>query len=384
MANGTWSDADLLFAAAGAEQRPITLRPETPGKVIITGASQLRLAGSYLVVEGLLFRDTTLDEVVVFRRSSKEFAHYCRLTNCAIVDCNSMGKESSRYVSLYGTHNRVDHCYLAGKKKLGTTLVVWVGDGPNQHVIDRNHFGHRPELKKNGGETIRVGTSDVSMTSSKTLVETNYFEECDGETEIISNKSCDNTYRGNTFVRCAGALTLRHGNRCLVEGNYFLGQHAKRTGGVRIIGEDHRVVNNYFEGLEGDDARSAISLMAGLPNSPLSGYFQVKRATVAGNTVVDCKHPLVVGVTDKDTEPDLPPTDCTITKNLLVGRGREPIEQPIEAVRTKWIDNQVMTQIDGSLPREQNGLIRPIAPMKYLPLGPADVGPMWLPAADRK
>ena len=93
---------------------------------------------------------------------------------------------------------------------------------PNRHRIDHNHFGHRPPLRRNGGETIRVGNSWSSMSSSGTLVERNLFDRCDGELEIISSKSSDNVYRQNTLRACAGMLTLRHGNRCLVADNYFL------------------------------------------------------------------------------------------------------------------------------------------------------------------
>jgi len=40
------------------------------------------------------------------------------------------------------------------------------------------------------------------MRESFTTVEQNYFYRCDGEHEVISNKSCRNLYRGNTFVEC--------------------------------------------------------------------------------------------------------------------------------------------------------------------------------------
>ena len=59
--------------------------------------------------------------------------------------------------------------------------------------------------------------------------------------EIISNKSCKNTYSDNGFYECKGTLTLRHGNDCLVTGNYFIGNNISQTGGVRIIGENHVV-----------------------------------------------------------------------------------------------------------------------------------------------
>src|SRR5690348_2158573 len=53
MANGNWRDLDLVFAARGEAGRPITLRAETPGKVVLTGSSRLRIGGHDLVVSGL-------------------------------------------------------------------------------------------------------------------------------------------------------------------------------------------------------------------------------------------------------------------------------------------------------------------------------------------
>ena len=38
----------------------------------------------------------------------------------------------------------------------------------------------------------------------------------------------------------------RQGRPTAVDGNYFFGRGAPNTGGVRIIGERHRVFNNYF------------------------------------------------------------------------------------------------------------------------------------------
>jgi poly(beta-D-mannuronate) lyase len=65
-------------------------------------------------------------------------------------------------------------------------------------------FRPRPPLRRNGGETICVGYSHQSMSNSATRLEHNLFERCDGELEIVSNKSCGNVYRFNTFRECAG------------------------------------------------------------------------------------------------------------------------------------------------------------------------------------
>jgi poly(beta-D-mannuronate) lyase len=45
-------------------------------------------------------------------------------------------------------------------------------------------------------------------------------------------------------------FTLRHGNGCLVEGNFFIGNHKRGSGDIRIIGENHAIINNYIEGVE--------------------------------------------------------------------------------------------------------------------------------------
>jgi poly(beta-D-mannuronate) lyase len=373
LADGTWRDAELVFSAKGEPGRPITLRAQTPGKVVLSGTARLRIAGQDLVVEGLLFTGgaVTSGSVVEFRRDSDEPAMRCRLTGCAIVGYSPQDRKvDTKWVSLYGRENRVDHCYFEGKTNAGTTLVVWVGDQPNQHTIDHNHFGPRAPLGFNGGETIRVGTSDVSMQVSRTLVENNYFEKCDGEVEAISNKSCENIYRHNTFDACSATLTLRHGNRCLVEGNFFLGRKARGSGGVRIIGEGHRVVNNYFEDLEGDEARSAISMMNGVPNSPLNGYFQVKDALVAFNTVVDAKSSFALGVGEgkKNT---LPPQDCRIANNLVVSRRSPLVHLFSTPTRLAWEGNLMfgadlgiptppgITIADPRLSRGEGGLCRP-------------------------
>jgi poly(beta-D-mannuronate) lyase len=320
MQNGTWLNVNLIFKADGNESDSIYLLAETPGMVILSGTSNLRIAGKYLVVEGLYFKNgySPSGGVVEFRHGSIETTH-SRFTNSAIVDYNPPNNSTDyKWISLYGTNNRVDHCYIKGKRHMGTTLVVWLSSQPNYHLIDHNYFGYRPPLGENGGETIRVGTSDWSLYDSFTIVEKNYFEECDGEIEIISNKSCGNIYRYNTFYKCDGTLTLRHGNRCVVESNFFLGENKSNTGGVRIIGEDHKVYNNYFYQLKGTGFRSALSLVNGIPDSPLNEYFQVKNAEVVFNTFVSNNRNFTIGAGSSSSQ-NLPPENCVIANNIVKG-----------------------------------------------------------------
>jgi len=437
MTNQIWQDADILFKQNGTPNNPITLRAQTPGEVILGGASRLRIGGTWLVVDGLRFQFGSVDdsEVIRFRETSSRLATNCVLTNCSIVDYSPALPPNEdtdyKWISIYGASNRVENCYFKGKTNAGTTLVVWL-PGPtnasNHHVIRRNYFGPRPELGLNGAETIRIGTSTRSMTRSRTVVEENYFLACNGEAEIISSKSCDNIYRYNTFDSCEGALVFRHGNRCTAEGNWFLGRGLPLTGGVRIIGEDHRVFNNYFVDLKGTSVRSALTLVLGVPSSPLNGYFQVQRAQVAFNTFVNCRDNILIGWSGSYPNMILPPEDCVIANNIVWGTDSPLIDEVVRQINMTWEGNimfgatlgiatnsgititdpqlrlmpdgiwrpatnspalgkaagsypLIVDDVDGQVrpePKDVGGDQASIEPITRGPLGPADVGPSWM------
>lgn len=317
--NGEWKNVELLFSGIGTETQPIMFKAQTVGGVILTGNSKIKIAGEYLVASGFSFKNGSnlKGSAIEFRDGSRN-ARYCRLTNTSIKDYSPSDKNiDTKWISLYGSYNRVDHCSMEGKTNSGTTLVVWKTKEADHHLIDHNYFGKRPDLGFNGGETIRIGTSDWSLYPSHTVVEHNLFEECDGEIEIISNKSCNNIYRYNTFLNSNGALTLRHGDDCEVYNNFFIDEMGKSgSGGVRIIGRRHTVFNNYFQGLNGNGFRSAISIANGMKDSPLNGYYQVEDAQVGFNTIVDCRQPFELG-SGKSTSNTLPPVGVLVANNLI-------------------------------------------------------------------
>ncbi len=330
LANGEWRDFQIVFAGRGTEARPITLTAQTPGGVILTGRSNLSLAGEHLVVSNLVFKGgaSPTGEVISFRKSRTERANYSRVTGVVIDGFSKPDRtESDNWVALYGHHNRFDHNQLIGKTNAGTTLVI-IRDPEqgleNHHAIDHNYFGRRAVLGSNGGETIRVGTSHASATSSFTTVENNWFEQCSGEVEIVSNKSGGNIYRGNVFFESQGALVLRHGDDNLVEDNVFIGNGLPNTGGVRVINRRNIVRNNYMEGLAGSNFGSALTLMYGVPNSPVHRYVQVDGAVIENNTLVDARE-MAFGA-GMDAERSAAPVNSRFNANLIVNRdGRDPI-----------------------------------------------------------
>ena len=175
LTNKIWHDADILFKKNGTAANPITLRAQTPGHVILSGSSRLRISGRWLVVEGLRFQNgyVTNNEVIQFRENSSSLATNCVMTNCAIVDYSpplpADPLTDYKWISIYGISNRLDNCYFSGKTNMGATTVVGLTGQTNEfnrNVIRRNFFGHRPVLGVNGGETIRIGVGAVSYVSS--------------------------------------------------------------------------------------------------------------------------------------------------------------------------------------------------------------------------
>lgn len=155
----------------------------------------------------------------------------------------------------------------------------------------------------------------------------------------------------------------------------FLGNGAQGTGGVRIIGEDHIVRGNYMENLTGDDARSALSLMMGIPNSPAHRYFQVKRARVENNTLVDCKHSILIGLAD-DNEATLPPVETTIAGNQVSSPKREIVEARCAIDGITWQDNRFAGKSLGIPPVAGIETSKPkTTPLK--PIARTEVGTSW-------
>jgi poly(beta-D-mannuronate) lyase len=294
-----WKDAQLNLRAQAASGQVIVYMAavhhnDSTKRMVFSGNSFIHIRGKGIEVHGIQFEGghAGKETVVYFWAGSSG----CRISNLGIVDYNPDSiTVRNHWVVMDGVFNRVDHCFFAGKTNIGCTLAVNNRQSPNYHRIDHNYFAHRPELGENGGESIRIGTSHWSLFASHTVVENNIFDRCDGEIEIISNKSCGNIIRNNLFYRSNGMLTLRHGNGAEVYGNIFQGNGVKGSGGVRVIGTDHLIHCNYFSGLRGSGSSSVLALVNAWVNPPLHGYWPVKRLYFERNFIENCAEVVCVG-----------------------------------------------------------------------------------------
>lgn len=360
LANGVWSDFEMLFYGIGTKEKPITLKAEEKGKVIISGRSNLRLAGEHLVVSGLVFKNgyTPTSSVISFRKSKPKglkpgesasafIASNSRLTNIVIDGFSNPERfETDYWVTLYGKNNRVDHNHFEGKGNKGVLLAVRLDtleSQENRHLIDHNYFGPRAILGANGGETIRIGTSHYSLTDSFTRVEHNYFDRCDGELEIISVKSGKNRIANNTFFESRGTLTLRHGNGNIVEENVFFGNGVDHTGGIRVINKQQVIRNNYMEGLAGYRFGGALVVMNGVPNSSINRYHQVDGAVIENNSMINNGHiQLAAG---SDQERSAVPINSHFVNNLIVNKNRQDVFTVYDDISGIHFENNILHKV---------------------------------------
>lgn len=345
VANGTydWGAINITNNNGSSTSAWIVLKSQTFKGVIFTNTTYLEFKGTHILIDGFYFINGIIgySPVVQFRNASGTVSDYCRITNIIIQDYSSDTATGNNWVSLYGTHNRVDHCTFIHKYNSNPVIVIWYDNNTfpqkstsTYHLIDSNYFRDMAYQGSNGGEYIRLGTGANCNTDGYNIAEYNLFENgIQQEPEIVSNKSNFNTYRYNTFRNTNGGLTLRRGRYCNVYGNIFIRDssfNGSRQYGIRIFEKGHNVFNNYFEGINCNqgsyhtgigpivinNGESAISDTI-LP-AAVSNHFPADSCLIAFNTVVNCYGGagINIGLNLSNSYP-FPAQNIIITNNII-------------------------------------------------------------------
>ncbi len=344
--SGNYPNCNLIISAKGTARQPIVFMAQVPGGVHFTGNSYLHITGTYITVSGVVFKNGFAGKNHVWQFShGKEVANNSRITASSIQSFNNpLRLDENHWLTLSGKNNRVDHCNFTDKTNLGVLVAVLLDDDRsriNNHSIDSNYFGIRKPLGSNAGEMIRVGVSQHCTFYSNTVIKNNFFEYCDGETEIVSIKSCGNKVVGNVFKECQGAVVLRHGNDNTVEGNLFYGNDKEGTGGVRVINEGNWIVNNFMSHCKGQGFRSPLAIMAGVFNSPANRYLPVRDAVIANNTFLNCT-PFSISE-GKDAERSVDPKNVLLLNNLFYANTPGPLCYTVSTIDSVFAAGNVFS-----------------------------------------
>ena len=347
LADGTYDIDGISVRRGGVEGYPVTIRAQTIGGVTLTGESSFALKKvAHVTIDGFVFESEDVTAVKL------ESASHARVTR-NVFRLSETG--SLKWIVVAGSfdltqpfsdHNRIDHNRFEDKDELGNFITIDGSAPPNAlssqyDRIDHNHFLRTGPRATNEKEAVRVGWSAMSLSSGFTLVEHNLFEECDGDPEVISIKTSDATVRYNTFRRSQGTLSVRHGNRTLVEGNVFLGENAPGTGGIRFYGDDHVIANNVMTGLTGTTWDAPIAVTNGDAEygstSDLTRHFTPNRALIVHNTLVGNAHGIQIGYTGSGY--NRPPRDITFVNNVVQGSENDLVHVFTTPETPMWTGN---------------------------------------------
>jgi poly(beta-D-mannuronate) lyase len=273
--DGTYTtSAAITVNRQGTATDPIRIVAETIGGAEIEGTHGFTVnsPAAYVQIEGFRFTHASGRNSIRSGATHIRFAHN-------FFECTGEGA----YLTVAGHFAEIDHNEFRNKSTLGNMIDVR-GSGSQiaQYVwIHHNYFHDFTSPGGNGAETIRFGLSGLSLSNGFGLIEHNLFVRCTGENELISNKSSSNTYRYNTIIDSPGGeLTLRHGNDCIVYGNYI-----RNSAGMRIFGDRHQVFSNYLEASTGINIGNGAGEVA--DGAPLTTHDRPDDCVITFNTFVD-------------------------------------------------------------------------------------------------
>lgn len=371
LADGTYNMGGVSLRRTGTEAAPIVIIAEHPHEAHIIGTSSMTLRYvAYIEINGLDWNLAHVSTII-----KMEGCNHVRLTgNKMTMDAGTDG-QTSKWILIgdvynentcISHHNRIDHNLIYDKLDGGAWLVIDGTHGTphiSQHDrIDHNIFRNNTPRMNNEKETIRMGVSDLSNLNAYTVVEDNTFEDCDGDPEIVSVKSCADTVRNNTFIRCLGTVCLRQGWNSVVTANHFDGEHKTAIyndapigcGGVRIYGKGHEVSYNEFTHLTGSKWDAAITLTNGdITNTgaATSSHPIPENVRIHHNIFEDNVSNVEVGFTNNGNY-SRKPQGCSFYENTFVGSDTlVTYHTPMTSTNLLWYDNhteQVSTAVETS------------------------------------
>jgi len=401
--DGVYNDIKITLAEQADAEHPIIIRAKNPGKVIIKGDTQWTVKGTNYIFEGLRFEECNRYYIFYFDATSKD----CTVSECSFYN-NAPLSGAQFWIVMGGKATKIKKCFFSNKNSVGQ--MVCANESPqtlstsNNHLIEDCYFGNIAYQSDNGFEAIRMGRGDQGgFADSRSVIQGCFFEKCDGEAEIISVKSDHNDVRYNTLYNSKGAICLRHGSFNSVYGNLFVGSKEDvRNHGVRVIGEGHKVYNNYF--FNQSENSTTLSISDGCPyeNIEYFYYYPVTDAEVYNNTFIGGDKVMQVGKYSPSTAASsnmiIAPQGKVSNNAVISYTGNNPLIENGDAKHQVVFENNYaygkelgyegdLTGINNTIPDYQinegyvefeNGIGADIKEVKKAPTSPFDIISDWV------
>jgi hypothetical protein len=180
----------------------------------------------------------------------------------------------------------------------------------------------------NGGETIRMATSQYEKNNANCVIDQCYFNKCLGDPEVVSVKCSGNTVKNCIFENndtCK--LVLRHAHNTNVNNCYFSGS------GMRVYGTNHLIENIQLV----NDANILLDNKSG------SSYVKAENVKVNNVYYENVKTP----VTNNGK-------NCTVTnvtKGLKITKNDLLSPKPVDPTPIDPIDPTPIDPVDPTIPK---------------------------------
>lgn len=300
IANGNYSNWAVDISTTGTAQRPIIIRATTEGQVVFAGdvnQTLFKLTGAYTILSGISFKDCQL---LKGEGSNGVLVELKNSSNCQVRSCSfEYNRAKAQFMPLViisgnGSANSIENCsFISNIDNQEVQVKITKESCPLLSRIENNLFRDKAKVSwknGNGGECIQIGQDPVLLGTkeAKSRVTNNHFIRCNGESEVISNKSSGNSYLKNHFENNDGELVMRGGHDCLIADNVFEGG----TGGIRVNGTGHIIANNKIKGI-----KTAIRLMYGMAKGKdeIGFYIAASNCTIKDNQIIDANTGILIG-----------------------------------------------------------------------------------------
>ncbi|HET9570277.1 MAG TPA: chondroitinase-B domain-containing protein [Bacteroidales bacterium] len=339
LADGTYTtSSDIVITKQGTATLPIRISAKTIGGVILAGSGGFVLdsPAKYIIIKGFKFT------IANGRTKISSGATFCTFTR-NVFDNPVTGSGSKPYLSVSGDDCEISYNTFQNKASEGQMISV---QGPGSSGMAQRTWIHHNYFynflpSSNNCAAIQIGLSGRSMSAAHCLVEYNLFSKTVGENEgAVCHKACENVLRYNTILEGTEELSLRHGNKSEVYGNFFFG-----STGLRFSGDDHKIYSNQFvncsNGIVCTNGDGEVA-----EGSLLTCHDRADRVQVVNNTMINSGTNFLM----PSRTGGLGASNIVFANNIIQGGDAVSIRTPGPYANPVWEGNLIFNTTAGSMP----------------------------------
>ena len=230
--DGHFTDVEVKIDCSGTESKRITIMPEHPGKLTISGESSVYLSGSYIDFVHFDFKNIT-SPTVLFVSGTQN-----RVTSCTYYEEND-GKTNSTNIVISNSNNRIDHNVFEGVKQVCVESPFVSVD---HNCIDKTRIilNATDAIVSNNQQT-KYGWTIEANSASNAIIEHNTFSGL-----MINGHDHAIVYK-NRFTPCeylSTHISVKHAHDTIIANNVF---HESTSNALTLLGEsDTYITGNAY------------------------------------------------------------------------------------------------------------------------------------------